>query len=126
MAPLIHDPIDMSSAFDAHLNGGDLDGLVALLAPDAISRTPQGELLDQPEAIRDDLAGMIAAGARLHNRPRLALVSGDVALLLIDWTLQLTDVAAAPTMTGTTTNVLIRTGMDGGWKLAILNPLGTA
>lgn len=126
MTSTIKDAIDMSSAFDTRLNDGDLEGLLALMAPGAISRTPQGEVLESPEAIRDNLAGMIAAGARLHNRPRLVLASGDVALLLIDWTLELTNVNEAPTMTGTTTNVLTRTGPGNDWRLAILNPIGTA
>ncbi len=116
----------MTSAFDARLNNGDLDGLLALLAPGAISRTPQGEVLEDPEAIRANLAGLIAAGAHLVNRPRPALVSGDVALLLIDWTLELTAADRVAPMSGTTTNVVVRDAAAGGWRLAILNPLGTA
>ncbi|HWC79545.1 MAG TPA: nuclear transport factor 2 family protein [Pseudonocardiaceae bacterium] len=126
MTNTVNDAFDMSSAFDTRLNDGDLEGLLALLAPGAISRTPQGEVLEDPQAIRANLAGLITAGARLHNRPRLVLTSGDVALLLIDWTLELANVGGTPTMTGTTTNVVTRTGADDGWRLAILNPIGTA
>jgi len=117
---------DMSSAFDLRLNDGDIDGLIALLAPAAISRTPQGEVLNNPADIRANLAGMIAAGARLENRLRQVMASGDVALLLIDWTLELTAVPDAPPMTGTTANVVVRDAATSGWRLAILNPLGTA
>jgi ketosteroid isomerase-like protein len=126
MSTVIDTAIDMSSAFDRRLNDGDLEGLLSLLATDAVSRTPQGEVLTDPQAIRDNLAGMINAGARLHNTPRLVLTSNDVALLLIDWTLELTNVPGAPAMTGTTTNVVTRADAAEGWKLAILNPLGTA
>ena len=126
MTTIVENAFDMSSAFDTRLNDGDIDGLLALLAPGAVSRTPQGEVLDDRQAIRDDLAGLIAAGARLDNRPRLVLAGGDVALLLIDWTLELTAVDGAAPMTGTTTNVVVRDRAAGGWRLAILNPLGTA
>ena len=49
-----------------------------------------------------------------------------MALLLIDWTLELTAADGVPAMTGTTTNVVVRDPATGGWRLAILNPIGTA
>lgn len=123
-APVQH-PMDMAHAFDARLNAGDVDGLLALLAPQAVSRTPQGEVLEDREAIRANFAELVAAGARLENRPRQVLGNGTVALLLIDWTLELTAVDGAPTLTGTTTNVVVQDGETGEWRLAVLNPAGT-
>jgi hypothetical protein len=53
-------PSGMSAAFTDRMNAGDLDGLVGLLAPDAVSRTPAGEVLTDPTKIRADLAGLLA------------------------------------------------------------------
>jgi len=126
MAMFIKNPIDMSSTFDTCLNKGDIEALMGLLAPNAVSRTPQGDVLTDQEAIRENLAGMIAAGATLHNTPRHVLVSGDAALLLIDWTLTFAPEVGAPAASGTTTNVVVRDAASGSWQLAILNPMGTA
>jgi ketosteroid isomerase-like protein len=125
MTTVVENPIDMSSAFDGRLNGGDIDGLMELLAPGAISRTPQGDVLQDAASIRENLAGMIAAGARLHNTPKQVFSSGDVALLLIDWTLAFNSAPDAPATAGTTANVVVRDTATGSWKLAILNPMGT-
>jgi ketosteroid isomerase-like protein len=125
MSALVENPIDMSSAFDSRLNDGDIEGLIELLAPSAISRTPEGNVLRDEASIRENLAGMIAAGAQLHNTPKHAFASCDVALLLVDWTLEFSAAPEAGAATGTTANVLIRDTATGSWKLAILNPMGT-
>jgi len=124
MATFIQDAIDISSTFDSRLSDGDLEGLLELLAPDAVSRTPQGEVLSDPDSIRENLAGMIAAGALLENHPRHVFVAGETALLIIDWTLTLRAVDGTPTMTGTTANVATRSD-NGSWRLSVLNPMGT-
>ncbi len=125
MTVLVENPIDMSSAFDSRLNDGDIDGLMELLTSDAISRTPQGDVLQGTESIRENLAGMIAAGACLHNTPKHVFVSGDAALLLIDWTLTFNTAPDAPAAAGRTANVVVRDRTTNSWKLAILNPSGT-
>lgn len=116
---------DMSTAFQDRVNAGDLDGLIELLAPDAVSRSVRGEVLTDPEKIKADLAGLLAGKPHLVNTPRHVLVGGDVALMLIDWTLEVDTPAGRTSLAGTTTNV-VRRDHDGTWRLAVLNPTGTA
>ena len=118
-------PSDMSAAFAARMNAGDLDGLVGLLAPDAVSRTPAGEILTDPTQIRADLAGLLARRPHLVNALRHTLISGDVALEIIDWTLELDAPDGRARLAGTTANV-VRRDEHGAWRLAVLNPTGTA
>ena len=118
-------PSDMSAAFADRLNAGDLEGLVGLLAPDAVSRTPQGEILTDPTKIRADLAGLISRQSHLVNNYRHTLISGDVALMIIDWTLEFDAPDGRARMAGTTANV-VRRGEQGDWRVIVLNPTGTA
>ena len=124
MTTTIKTPSDMSAAFADRLNAGDLDGLAGLLAPDAVSRTPQGAVLTDPTSIRADLAGLISRQAHLVNSYRHTLISGDVALMIIDWTLELDTPDGRAGMAGTTANV-VRRDERGDWRVAVLNPTGT-
>ncbi|MER6735683.1 YybH family protein [Streptomyces puniciscabiei] len=126
MKTAITDPALLPAAFEAALNGGDVEGVLALFTPGATMRTTAGEVITGHEALRREISGTVAARGRLTNTPRHTLVGAEAALLVTDWTLEVT----APdgervTPTGTTANVACR-GVDGCWRFAVLNPLGTA
>ncbi|MBP0457003.1 YybH family protein [Streptomyces montanisoli] len=124
MATMISTALDLSAAFDSRLNDGDLPRLMELLADTAVSRTPQGDVLTDRKAIEADLAGMITAKAVLHNTPRVVLEADDVALLLIDWVLEIDTPTGRADLAGTTANIA-RRDETGSWRLAVLNPGGT-
>ncbi|WP_037687235.1 YybH family protein [Streptomyces durhamensis] len=126
MKTAITDPALLPGAFEDALNAGDVEGVLALFAPGATMRTPAGEVISGPEALRREISGTVAARGRLSNTPRHTLVGAEAALLVTDWTLEVTapdGERVAPT--GTTANVACR-GVDGCWRFAVLNPLGTA
>ncbi|MGW7822082.1 YybH family protein [Streptomyces puniciscabiei] len=125
MNTAITDPALLPGAFEAALNGGDVEGVLALFAPGATMRTPAGEVITGHEALRREISGTVAARGRLTNVPRHTLVGAEAALLVTDWTLEVTapdGERVAPT--GTTANVACR-GVDGCWRFVVLNPLGT-
>ncbi|MFD8705033.1 YybH family protein [Kitasatospora sp. NPDC059648] len=125
--PLITDPAQLPSAFQDALNSGDVDAALALFAPGAAMRTVSGELISGPTALRAEIGGTVAARGRLTNIQRHTLVGAGTALLVTDWTLEIDTPAGdrvAPT--GTTANIARRDPSDGGWRFALLNPLGTA
>ncbi|WP_217163417.1 nuclear transport factor 2 family protein [Streptomyces sp. AC512_CC834] len=126
MKSAITDPALLPGAFEDALNGGDVEGVLALFAPGATMRTPAGEVIAGHEALRREISGTVAARGRLTNIPRHTLRGAEAALLVTDWTLEVTapdGERVAPT--GTTANVACR-GVDGCWRFAVLNPLGTA
>ncbi|GAA0389025.1 SgcJ/EcaC family oxidoreductase [Streptomyces luteireticuli] len=126
MKSAITDPAQLPGAFQDALNSGDVEGVLALLAPGATMRTVAGQVITGHQALRQEISGTVAARGRLTNVPRHALVGADTALLVTDWTLEVTapdGERVAPT--GTTANVACR-GADGSWRFAVLNPLGTA
>ncbi|WP_244132043.1 alpha/beta fold hydrolase [Burkholderia plantarii] len=121
-------PEQVPVAFDAAFNDGDLDRLLDLFRDDALMRMADGRTVAHGrDAIREQFAALLGAGAsQILNRARPALVSGDVALVLLDWTMRTTQPdGRCADHHGTATQVM-RRGSDGAWKLSISNPLGVA
>ena len=118
-------PEDIPAAFDAALNRGDLDAVVALFHPKATMRMTDGNVIAEgPDALRKALGGLIALRPSLRNIVRRVLVSDDVALLLLDWEIRTTVPGEDRVVErGTATQVAERCA-DGSWLLRIANPLG--
>ncbi|MFJ4652996.1 YybH family protein [Nocardia sp. NPDC088792] len=121
----ITDPAQLPVVFEERLNAGDVEGVLALFAPDAAMRTTAGAVISGRAALHREISGTVAAGARLDNVRRHTLIGADTALLVTDWTMEIDGpdgVRVSPT--GTTANVARRVGAD-EWRFAVLNPLGT-
>ena len=118
-------PEDIPAAFDAALNRGDVDALMALFHPGATMRMTDGSIIvEEPAALREALADLIALRPSLRNIVRRVLVSGDVALLLLDWEIRVALPGEAERVErGTATQVAERSA-DRTWLLRIANPLG--
>ncbi|MFP6561923.1 alpha/beta fold hydrolase [Paraburkholderia sp. B3] len=120
-------PEQVPVAFDAAFNAGDIDGMLAVFSENATMRMADGKgVASGHDALRTQFSGLLKAGPRIHNEVRRSLVSGNVALVLIDWTVTV----ALPNgrearQRGTATQVMVR-GDDGVWKLTISNPPGIA
>ncbi|WP_217556177.1 nuclear transport factor 2 family protein [Streptomyces sp. GbtcB6] len=121
----ITDPEQLPPAFEKAMNSGNLDEVLSLLAPGAVMRTVTGETVTG-QALRDYTAGSIAGNAQLSNGPSRVVAGDDIAFISEEWTLEITGPDGnRKKATGTTANVA-RRGQDGTWRMAILNPLGTA
>lgn len=122
-APL--NPEDIPAAFDAALNRGDLNALMALFHPGATMRMTDGSIIvEEPAALREALSALIALRPSLRNIVRRVLVSGDVALLLLDWEIRIAPPGETERVErGTATQVAERSA-DRTWLLRIANPLG--
>jgi uncharacterized protein (TIGR02246 family) len=118
-------PAQVPAAFDAALNAGDLDAVVGLFSENATMRMTNGEVVQESRAeLRSRLAGLLAVRPRIRNEVRRVLVSDDIALVLLDWTLTVTLPDGQPhEERGTATQVMAK-DLDGGWKLRISNPPG--
>jgi uncharacterized protein (TIGR02246 family) len=121
----VTDLVQLPFAFEEALNAGDVDAVLALFAPGVTMRTVTGQVISGPEALRAEVTGTVAAGGRLTNDPRRTLVAADTALIVVDWTMELTTADGARIApSGTTANVA-RCSADGSWQFTVLNPRGT-
>ncbi|WGS51289.1 alpha/beta fold hydrolase [Paraburkholderia sp. D15] len=120
-----HSPEQVPVAFDAALNAADLDALLGMFSHHATMRLTSGKVLrESPAELRSALAELLALRPHIRNEVRLVLTSGDIALVLLDWSLNVTlPDGQNREERGTATQVLEK-GRDGGWRLLIANPLG--
>ena len=118
-------PEQVPVAFDAALNTGDLDSLLATFSNQATMRMTNGEVIQEsPGELRTAFARLLASRPRIRNDVRRVLTSGDLALVLLDWTLHVTlPDGREHEEHGTATQVMEK-GRDGGWRLRISNPPG--
>ena len=121
-----HSPDEVHQLWGTAMNAGDLDAVMDLYEPDATVVPQPGQVVAGTDAIREVMSGFLAMKPRFELRPRQVLVTGDVALLMSEWTMQATGPDGSPVqMTGTTSDVARRQA-DGSWRVAIDNPYGTA
>jgi ketosteroid isomerase-like protein len=79
---------------------------------------------ENPADLRIGLAQLLALRPHIRNEVRRVLTSGDIALVLLDWTLNVTlPNGREHEERGTATEVMEK-GRDGGWRLRISNPPG--
>jgi uncharacterized protein (TIGR02246 family) len=119
-------PAEIDTLFVNALNAGDLDALIALYEPQAALMPSPGKLVNGTAAIREALAGFLAAKPSMSLSARTLAQAGDTALVSATWQLALTGSDGKPaTMSGTSVEVL-RRQPDGRWLFAIDFPFGAA
>ncbi|WP_426621256.1 YybH family protein [Microbacterium sp. As-52] len=112
--------------FMERFNAGDIDGLLAMNAPDVVFVPVPGEPVSEPEEVRAGLEQFLGLGGQIRMTPRHVFVSGAVGLVISDWALD----GAAPdgspiSLAGSTSDVAVFDETH-GWRVAIDNPFGTA
>ena len=108
---------DIHPSVEAGVNNQDLDGLMALYAPNAAMVLPDGSTVTGTEAIREQWAGLLAMKGRMTLRSRYAIEAGDLAILSNEWTF-----TAGELTMGATTAEVARRQADGGWLYVIDHP----
>lgn len=117
-------PEEVPEAFDAAMNAGDLDALMSIFSNVATMRMTDGDVVQGHVALRAALERLLSSGPRITNTVRSVLISGDVALLLLDWTIHwVSHDGKQHEQSGTATNIVAK-GLDEGWRLRVANPLG--
>ena len=121
-----HSPVETIAAFDDAFNAGRVDDLLALFSNRATMKMTDGVVIESdPEKLRDTFLSLTSSQPVIRNHIRSILSAGEMALLIIDWTLTITTKdRTLHEESGTATQVLLRS-VDGGWRLLISNPSGT-
>lgn len=123
-APTVENPSDLYTLWAQRFNAGDVEGVLALAEPGS-ALVPQPGTVVTGDAYREALENLAALGVPIEFRLKHSLVSGDIALMIYDWTMAGTGTDGnAVNLAGTTADVLQR-GQH-GWRFVIDNPFGTA
>ena len=112
--------------FTAALNGGNVEGAMALYEPDATFAPQPGEEVAGSDAIRTALEQLAAFEPQIRGELTRVLTAGDVALVMNRWQLEGTQADGTPVeLRGHSADVL-RRAPDGGWRILIDDPWGGA
>ena len=117
-------PEEVDTLFAKALNAGDLDALMSLYEPEASLMPAPGSLASGKAAIREALAGFLAAKPAITLSARTLAQTGDVALVTATWELAMAGQDGKPaTINGQSVEVL-RRQPEGHWLFAIDFPFG--
>ncbi len=122
---LTQDIAEHPHVFARAFNSGDPAAVEAVYETDGLL-VPQPGLPVAGDARAEANQRLMDLGLPIEVRPRHVYVNGDLALLIVDWTISGTGPDGQPVhVEGTATDVA-RRGADGFWRYAIDNPMGTA
>ena len=122
---LATDPAQHPAAFSAAFNSGDPDRVDQVYEALGVLVTESGRPVTGADRAAAN-AALQALGAPITVRPRHVYVADDIALLIVDWTIEGSGPDGRPVhVEGTATDVA-RRGSDGRWRYVIDNPFGTA
>jgi len=114
-------PEEISEAFAAAINAGDIEAALALWSEDAAIVGPDGAMVRGREAVEGVLQTLIGNGASVHIELTGLYAAGDAALAT--GTLRMSVPGHEPYQ-GDSSIVLYARGADGSWRVAIDAPWG--
>lgn len=117
-------PEDVDRLFAESLNAGNLDALMALYEPQASLTASPGKTVKGHTAIREALAGFIAAKPRMTLTARVVSQSDDLALVTAQWQLAMTGQDGKPAEVSGQSVEVVRRQAGGDWLFAIDEPFG--
>ncbi|AZQ38054.1 DUF4440 domain-containing protein [Streptomyces cyaneochromogenes] len=104
-------------------NSGDADAINQLYTEEAVSVWEPGKPL-QGEERRTNLAEFLKLHPRLSAKIRESHVTGDTALLSVDWNMEIDGEEGKRESFGGLATDVLRRGADGNWRYAIDDPYG--
>lgn len=123
VAQLTSDVEKHTALYVEAFNSGDADAVNAMYTEDAVAVWEPGLPLTGQARI-DSVKEFLASAPKMTAVPRQSFVTGDTALLIVDWTIDTTDADGKPErLSGVGADVL-RLGEDGNWRYAIDDPYG--
>ncbi|RSM95830.1 DUF4440 domain-containing protein [Nonomuraea sp. WAC 01424] len=122
---LAGDPGGPVARYTAAMNAGDPHALDQVYEDGAVLVPVPGHPVTGPARLAAN-QHLQSFGLPIEARTRHAYVAGDIALLIVDWSMRGTAGDGSEIdMSGTATHV-VRRGPDGRWRYVIDNPHGTA
>ena len=115
-------PQDCIAHFGRHLAARDLPALMALYEPDAVFIPAPGVVHTGPAAIEAALGQLLALQPVMHAEVAAMHAAGDIALVIVDWTLRGTAPDGSAVQQGGRSADVLRRQPDGTWRVLIDHP----
>ncbi len=115
-------PQEAHTLFVDAFNAGDLEGILALYEPGAVTFTQPG---GQPtHALRQAIEGYLALRGQIKLQTTMVVQNGDLALLRSQWQIKGTAPDGQPLAMTHNSAEVVRRGADGNWRYVIDHPFG--
>jgi len=123
-AETIQEPEQAHRLFVEAFNSGNLDALVALYEPEAITFNKENQPVKGSAQIREALSGFLSMKPHITLTTRDALRNGELALLRSQWEMTFTGPDGKPVQIAHRSTEVVRLQKDGRWLYVIDNPFG--
>ena len=117
-------PEDAHRLFVEAFNAGDLDAVVALYEPDAITFNKESQPVQGQAKIREAIGGFLAVKPHITLTTRDVLRSGELAMLRSNWEMTFAGADGRPVHISHRSAEVVRLQKDGRWLYVIDNPFG--
>jgi ketosteroid isomerase-like protein len=120
------EPEGMVAALVERFNSGKISAMMGLYAPEAVMIAKDGRTITNHSEIASELERDQSLGLPLKAKARHVFVAGDIAQIVLDWSIDGTGPDGKHVHLGGSASDIVRRGADGFWRYVIDNALGTA
>jgi ketosteroid isomerase-like protein len=124
--PLPSKPEDIIPSLVERFNSGDVMNQMAMYAPEAVFVANDGRVVTDHAEIAAIIGRDIKLGLSLETNVRHVFVAGDVAQIILDWSIDGKGPDGKDVHLHGTASDIVRRGADGFWRYIIDNNQGTA
>jgi ketosteroid isomerase-like protein len=124
--PLPAEPEGMVESLVERFNSGKVSAMMGMYAPEAVFVATDGRTITDHAEIAAELERDLKLGLPLKAKARHVFVAGDIAQLVVDWSIDGTGPDGEPVHVGGSAADILRRGADGLWRYIIDNAQGTA
>lgn len=119
-------PEDVIPAVVERFNSGNLEALMELYDPEAVFVAHDGRVVTDRNEFGAQFQRDMNLGAPLRANARHVFVGGNVAQIILDWSIDGTGPDGEPVHAHGTASDIMKRGADGVWRYIIDNNQGTA
>ncbi|GIH21545.1 YybH family protein [Rugosimonospora africana] len=120
------EPEGVVASLVERFNSGEVSAMMALYEPDAVMIAKDGRTVTDHAEIAALLERDLKYGLPLEAKARHVFVAGDIAQIVLDWSIDGTGPDGEHVHLGGSASDVARRGADGLWRYVIDNALGTA
>ena len=120
------EPEGMVASLVERFNSGKVSAMMIGYEPGAVFIARDGRTITDHTEIAAELERDLSLGLPLEAKARHVFVAGDIAQIVVDWSIDGTGPDGKHVHLGGAASDIARRGADGRWRYLIDNNLGTA
>src|SRR6266550_4467281 len=120
------EPEGVVASLIERFNSGKISAMMGLYDSEAVLIADDGRTVTDRAEIAAELERDLSLGLPLEAKARHVFVAGDIAQIVLDWSIDGTGPDGKHVHLGGAASDIARRGADGRWRYLIDNSLGTA